>query len=69
MSTLQSMGLSLRDLIQMAFDSGYDAAWEHSGEGFNGEYCRQSLPEWTKDRNNKFTEFLMILGLDELKVN
>ena len=55
MSTMQSMGLSLKDLIQMAFDSGWDA--------------RDSITYSPGELDRKFTEFLMILGLDELKVN
>lgn len=72
MSTLQSMGLSLKDLIQMAFDSGVDAAteqlYEPSGYLTNGETTSYPVLE-QEQLKRRFTDFLMMLGLDELKVN
>jgi hypothetical protein len=31
------------DMLRAAFIAGWDAAWEESGEGHNGEYASQSF--------------------------
>lgn len=69
MSTMKSMNLSLMDLIRMAFESGYNAGWDATGEGDNAEYSNKAPEEWTSNMSKKLTEFLVILGLDELKVS
>jgi len=63
MSTLQSMGLSLKDLILIVFNSGVDA--RHNLEA----QTEPGTIDFTEYYDTKFNELLMMLGLDELKVN
>lgn len=52
----------------MAFDSGVDA--RHNLRDINKlPVPGENYSDYSKYYNDKFTEFLMVLGLDELKVN
>lgn len=43
--------------LEQIFKAGFDAAWDESGEGFNGEYAKFRYTTYDRMKQRRWEEF------------